>query len=379
MNFNKARTLYFHNLLMVFCFYLSSATVTAQNTAIMRDEWYQRSIKNTYTTAPIQEIFKRAEVNKKLTVGVIGGSITAGANASDFQQTAYAPLVVQWFRKKFPQTEIHFVNAGIGATNSLFGVHRVDGDLLSYKPDIVIIEFSVNDQGESRTKASYEGLIRKILKSENKPAILALGLMDMQGNSWQKYHLEVCNHYHIPYISYRDALYPEIQNGNMVWSEISSDEVHPNDRGHQIISNLVTHFLEEIFNEKTLPVPLTQNKYEQACIYPFTHIDNPDWELTSRGWSTTHKGKPLEFTVKASIITIMFEKTINSQKAANVYVTLDNGKRQKLSTFFKDGWGNYMYPEIILDSDKSESHIISFEYDDKSGKEFILHNIQIVP
>ena len=38
-----------------------------------------------------------------------------------------------------------------------------------------------------------------------------------------------------------------------------------------------------------------------------------------------------------------------------------------------------MYPEIILDSDKSESHIISFEYDDKSGKEFILHNIQIVP
>lgn len=44
----------------------------------------------------------------------------------------------------------------------------------------------------------------------------------------------------------------------MVWSEISSDEVHPNDRGHQIISNLVTHFLEEIFNEKTLPVPLTQ-------------------------------------------------------------------------------------------------------------------------
>ena len=78
---------------------------------IMRDEWYQRSIKNTYTTAPIQEIFKRAEANKKLIVGVIGGSITAGANASDFQQTAYAPLVVQWFRKKFPQTEIHFVNA----------------------------------------------------------------------------------------------------------------------------------------------------------------------------------------------------------------------------------------------------------------------------
>ena len=69
------------------------------------------------------------------------------------------------------------------------------------------------------------------------------------------------------------------------------------------------------------------------CIRDSTHTDNPDWELTSRGWSTTHQGKPLEFTVKASIITIMFEKTINSQKAANVYAVsythLDVYKRQQ--------------------------------------------------
>ena len=121
-------------------------------------------------------MFEKIQLNKKLTIGVIGGSITAGARASDFYKTAYAPLVAEWFREKFPDVEVRFVNAGIGATNSVFGAHRVDQDLLTAKPDFVIVEFSVNDRDEMRAKSSYEGLIRKILKSEGKPAVsLAAG------------------------------------------------------------------------------------------------------------------------------------------------------------------------------------------------------------
>ena len=45
----------------------------------------------------------------------------------------------------FPDTEVNYVNAGIGATNSYLAVHRVDNDLLAHKPDVVVVEFSVND------------------------------------------------------------------------------------------------------------------------------------------------------------------------------------------------------------------------------------------
>ena len=78
------------------------------------------------------------------------------------------------------------------------------------------------------------------------------------------------------------------------------------------------------------------------------------------------------------MITIMFNRTVDRQKAANVYVLLD-GKRQRLNTYFEDGWGDYMYPEVILDDTVTREHVLSFEYDDKSGKEFLLHNIQIIP
>lgn len=374
-----AHSFSFKMVLVLFCMNLFFLSLSARELVNMKNEWYRRSLQNEYDASSIKSIFDRVRLNKKITIGVIGGSITAGANSSDFGKTAYAPLVTQWFRERFPDAEIRFVNAGIGATNSVFGVHRVGQDLLSAKPDFVIVEFSVNDRDEMRAKASYEGLIRKILKSENKPAILALGLMDMKGTSWQKYHLEVCNHYHIPYISYRDAIYPEIECGNMVWSELSADDVHPNDKGHQIISNLVTHFLEEIYEEDCLPAPLTANRYEQATMYPLTDVEkNPDWHLMPGGLYTTHKGKPLTLTVKASMITIMFNKTIDPQKAANVYLTVD-GKRKILNTFFENGWGDYMHPEIILESDKSDVHTLKIEYDDKSGKEFLLHNIQIIP
>lgn len=371
---------FFLNRFLALCFIctLLCTSLFAQVPVNMKQEWYKRSIQNDYSTLPIKKMFEQARLNKKLTVGVIGGSITAGATASDFGKTAYVPLVAHWFREKFPEVELRFVNAGIGATNSVFGVHRVDADLLAAKPDFVIVEFSVNDRDEMRAKASYEGLIRKILKSENKPAVLALGLMDMNGKSWQDFHVDVCNHYGIPFISYRDAIYPEIESGNMVWSELAVDEVHPNDRGHRIIRNLIVDFLEKVCEGEELPEPLTQNRYEQAGLYPFTQLDNPDWQLTPRGWLATHKGKSLDFTIEASMITIMYNKTVDPQKAANVYIVLD-GKRQKLDTFFENGWGDYMHPEVILDSVTSAVHTLRFEYDDKNGKEFLLHNIQIIP
>ena len=55
--------------------------------------------------------------------------------------------------------------AGIGGTNSYLGVHRVDEHLLAYKPDVVIVEFSVNDTDKTMNKYSYDSLVRKILSS----------------------------------------------------------------------------------------------------------------------------------------------------------------------------------------------------------------------
>lgn len=355
------------------------ANLSAQSTIPMKDDWYAKSRVYEGDWSLLQDVFDKVEKEKQLTIGIIGGSITAGAAASDFGKTSWGPLLAEWFRQRYPDAEIRFYNAGIGATNSIFGVHRVDQDLLRHKPDFVVVEYSVNDMDTQGTKMSYEGLLRKILNAPNKPAVLALGLMTHTGQNWQHIHLDVCRNYRIPYISYRDALYPEVQADNMTWRDLSPDEVHPNDRGHLIIKNLIINFLKKVAASRdSQPSPVTLNLYEKSYIYPFGTVDNLGWTLQDIGWETSKKGKPLEFTIEASRISIMYNKTPEREKAPAVYLTVD-GKKKKLETFFKDGWGEYMYTDLVLDESVSGKHVLSFEYDDKAGKRFVLHKILLTP
>ena len=74
----------------------------------------------------------------------------------------------KWWLNTFPKTPIKYVNAGIGSTGSIIGVHQADKDLLASKPDFVILEYSVNDGTDQETKEAYESLVRKILNAEKK-------------------------------------------------------------------------------------------------------------------------------------------------------------------------------------------------------------------
>ncbi|MCD7972381.1 MAG: SGNH/GDSL hydrolase family protein [Candidatus Azobacteroides sp.] len=351
----------------------------AQVSPYVKESWFEKSIANEGDWYLLKQVFNKIEKDKKLTIGIIGGSITAGAASSDFGKTSWGPLVHQWFKEKYPDATIEFYNAGIGATNSVFGVHRIDQDLLRHRPDLVMVEFSVNDMHTPGTKMSYEGLIRKLLCADQQPAVLGLGLMTHTGENWQSVHLGICRHYRVPYISYRDAVYPEIEKDNITWDELYPDEVHPNDKGHQIISDLVIHFLEKVEKSRyMLPEPVTANRYENSYIYAFQPQDNRDWHLKDLGWETSRKGKALEFTITASRVSVMYNRNPEKGKAPEIFVEVD-GRKKKLDTWFENGWGEYMYTDLLLDEVESGKHTIRFEYTGKPGKKFILHKILVTP
>lgn len=109
---------------------------------------------------------KKAMAGEDITVGFLGGSITQG-RLSSTPKTCYAYLVYQWWCNTFPQSNITYVNAGIGGTTSQFGVARADSDLLSKDIDFTVVEFSVNDDDNPHFLETYEGLIRKIYGKED--------------------------------------------------------------------------------------------------------------------------------------------------------------------------------------------------------------------
>ena len=92
----------------------------------------------------LKNCMRRAMKGEKLTIGFFGGSITQGCLAAEHER-AYSYRVFQWWKDTFPQAEISYVNGGIGGTTSYFGVSRIWQDLLMYQPDVVVVDFSVND------------------------------------------------------------------------------------------------------------------------------------------------------------------------------------------------------------------------------------------
>jgi acetyl esterase len=78
---------------------------------------------------------------KQGTVAFIGGSIT--------QMKGYRVMVEQALRQRFPETEFQFINAGISSTCSTTGAFRLTRDVLSADPDLLFVEFAVNDDQDA--------------------------------------------------------------------------------------------------------------------------------------------------------------------------------------------------------------------------------------
>lgn len=72
-----------------------------------------------------------------------------------------------WLRMEYARSAITMHNASIGGTGSDLGVFRVERDVLAHEPDLVLVEFSVNDSNKDLLRAGrcVEGIVRQIRRA----------------------------------------------------------------------------------------------------------------------------------------------------------------------------------------------------------------------
>lgn len=279
-----------------------------------------------------------------LVYGAIGGSITEGASAKS-PWRRYASRFARWLDAKAP---CELVNAGIGASNSLFGSFRVGKDLLAKKPDVVTLEYAVNDIDNPETAESYEALVRQCLVQPQKPLTILLFTMRRNGGNKQAVQAGIGRHYGLPMLSYADALYPEVEKGTLDWSEISPDEVHPNDAGHAFIGELLARLASGApapapAPEPSLPERLHPGsaKYENGRILDASTLEI----LACEGWAQgPHKGgyAGLQSEKPGSVFEAAFEGStaiIGFKRFAGPFgraeASIDGGKPALLEGFYE--------------------------------------------
>ena len=202
---------------------------------------------NTSNFARLKELLRRAAAGQELTLGFLGGSITQGSLSTQ-PGNAYAFRVYQWFVDTFPQSKFHYVNGGIGGTDSLYGVARAVTDVLMYQPDFVVVDFSVNDLEVPFRQETYEGVVRKLLAWPSHPAVVLLNNVYYDtGATAQDEHNAVGDHYGVPHVSIRDSIYKDLRAGKYASRTLlSPDGLHPNDYGHGLVAGEIIKLLEAV-------------------------------------------------------------------------------------------------------------------------------------
>jgi lysophospholipase L1-like esterase len=321
---------------------------------------------------------KAGTVGAEVKVAYLGGSITA--------QAGWRPKTLALFQATYPAAKFSEINAAIGGTGSDLGVFRVRQDVLDQQPDLLFVEFAVNDGGAqpAQIERCMEGIVRQTWRllpncdicfvytvTEALHAPMLEGKFPRAASVMER----VADHYGIPSIHMAMEVAALAKMGRLVWKGelpktdagkqalgdrfvFAPDGVHPHpETGHELYLAAISRSLPMIAKAggstapHSLGEPLIATNYEAARMMPIGELalsgfERVDPKTSSIGKSfltrlpALHRGdKP------GSTISFRFKGTraaiydVIGPDCGQVTVTLDDQAPMVRPRF--DGYCNY--------------------------------------
>ncbi len=252
----------------------------------------------------LPNVMAKLRVGGEVRIAYLGGSITA--------QEGWRPKSLNWFRERFPAAKISEINAAIGGTGSDLGVFRLKHDVLDHKPDLLFVEFAVNDAGApvQQIYRCMEGIVRQTWRED--PTTDICFVYTIAGNMLQTLQEgrfprsatameKVADHYGIPSIHMGLEVARLEKAGKLIFKAdkpsteaeraamgdkilFSPDGVHPyTDTGHQLYLAAIARamaIIEKVgrVEPHALVAPLVPGNWEAAKLLPLSRAN------LSAGW-----------------------------------------------------------------------------------------------
>lgn len=383
----------------------------------------QLSAEEDFPLAPAQEcrprkglpnfLAKVKQSGAEVTIAYLGGSITA--------QEGWRPKTLAHFQKTYPQAKINHIHAAIGGTGSDLGVFRLQQDVLNQKPDLMFVEFAVNDGGASPEQIfkCMEGIVRQTWKAlpecdicfvytvtEALVAPLKEGKFQRSASAMEK----IADHYGIPTIHMGLEVAKLAKEGTLVWKAplpktdeekkamegkfiFAPDSVHPHpETGHELYLAAVVRSLNPIQEATKAPAahtlgePFIATNYEQAKMLPISQaklstgfakmdlVNDPFGKRWANRMKDLHKaskpGDTITFKFKGTRCAIY---DLVGPDCGQVIVTLDDQPARIVPRF--DAYCTYhRLNTLLIGSDLSDTvHTVKIEiHPDQPDKAKIL-------
>ena len=160
--------------------------------------------------------------------------------------SAYPNLLLKKIKTIYPYAVINVIVTAIGGENSVQGAERFERDVLIHKPDVLLIDYALNDRGSSLEKSylAWNQMIKQA-KEQNIKVILLTPSPDQRvdynnPDNELKNHsdqiIRLANENQVGLVdSYKafEFLYTNKKKLKKYMSQVN----HPNEKGHELIAN----------------------------------------------------------------------------------------------------------------------------------------------
>lgn len=208
------------------------------------------SSDTSYRSTIITQLNKQWPVNRTINLVFHGHSVPSGYFKTPVINTlsSYPYLLLSKLNAKYPYAVINIIKTCIGGENSEQGEKRFKKDVLIHKPDVVFIDYAINDRnlGLKRARAAWEKMIKAALK-QNIKVVLLTPTPDVTENildptSLLAQHtaqiIALGDKYHIPVVnSYRQ--FKNIKAAGQSLDPYMAQFNHINEKGHEIVAQQI--------------------------------------------------------------------------------------------------------------------------------------------
>lgn len=204
--------------------------------------------KDEYLADIKAELIKEWPKNRTINLVFHGHSVPSGyfktPDVKTFQSYPY--LLLKELKETYPFAVINVILTCIGGENSEQGADRFKKQVLNHKPDVLFIDYALNDQriGIEASRKAMESMIKEGLKKKMKIILLTstpdqrIGIMD-KDSDLQKLNnqlIDLAKKFQVGLVDNNTAFQKLFSSGGKI-ADYMSQVNHPNEKGHQVVAN----------------------------------------------------------------------------------------------------------------------------------------------
>ncbi len=192
----------------------------------------------------LKKTIDKINAGQELKIIALGDSLTYGWMVNK----GYLDFLEEMLSRKYPENKITIINKGVPGDTAEEGRQRLEKDVISYSPDLLFIQFALNDAFSGYSVTGFSENISVIIaeiKKQTRAEILLMtsSPLDQENKDLIKDYyealLDIAKKESVEIVCIHEYLEQKMADGIDVTVLFQADAVHPEEQGYQFMAEAI--------------------------------------------------------------------------------------------------------------------------------------------